>query len=210
MNCKIIVLALVTLLCEAALAQDVVKLPPPRMEGGRPLMQVLKDRKSAREFSTNALPVQIISDLLWAAFGINRPENAHRTAPSARNWQEMDLYVATADGLFVYDAKANTLKTILNEDVRALCGVQAYVKDAPLNLVFVADFSRMGEGSDDDKKSLAYADAGFISENVYLFCASESLATVIRASIDRPALAKKIGLSPAQNTILSQTVGFPK
>ena len=210
MNCKTTVFALVTLFCEAALAQDWVKLPPPRMDGGRPLMEVLKDRKSAREFSTNSLPAQILSDLLWAAFGINRPENAHRTAPSARNWQEIDIYVATAEGLFVYDAKANVLKSVLSEDVRALCGVQDYVKDAPLNLVFVADFSRMGEGSDDSKTPMANADAGFISENVYLFCASEGLATVVRGSIDRPALSKKMNLSSMQNIILSQTVGFPK
>ena len=210
MNSKALVFALVVLICEAAPAQDVFKLPPPRTEGGRPLMQVLKDRKSAREFSTNALPAQIMSDLLWAGFGINRPETSRRTAPSARNWQEIDVYVATADGLFVYDAKANELKTVLNEDVRALCGTQDYVEAAPLNLVFVADFSRMGEASDDDKENLAYADAGFISQNVYLFCASEGLATVIRASIDRAALAKKMGLSSTQNIILAQTVGFPK
>lgn len=212
MNPKTIVFALVTLLYEAALAQDVLNLPPPRTDGGRPLLQVLKDRRSSREFSTNALPTQIISDLLWAAFGINRPDNAHRTAPSARNWQEIDIYVATTESLFVYDAKANTLKTVLNEDVRALCGVQDYVKDAPLNLVYVADYSRMGEGegNNDDKRAMANADTGFISENVYLFCASEGLATVIRGSIDRPTLAKKMGLSSSQNIILSQTVGFPK
>jgi nitroreductase len=205
-----IIVGLVGLFCTSALGQDLLKLPPPRTEGGRPLMQVLKDRTSAREFSTNALPMQIMSDLLWAAFGINRPETGRRTAPSARNWQEIDVYVATAEGLFVYDAKANALKTVLSEDVRALCGMQDFVRDAPLNLVFVADYSRMGEASDTDKKSLAYADAGFISENVYLFCASEGLATVIRASIDRPALAAKIGLSSTQNIILAQTVGFPK
>jgi nitroreductase len=191
-------------------AQDLLQLPPPRTDGGRPLMQVLKERKSAREFSTNALPPQLVSDLLWAAFGINRSETGRRTAPSARNWQEIDVYVSTAEGLFIYDAKANALKTVLGEDVRALCGVQPYVKDAPLNLVFVADFSRMGEGNDDDKKAMAYADAGFISQNVYLFCASEGLATVIRASIDRPALAKKMKLSSTQNITLAQTVGYPQ
>jgi nitroreductase len=210
MSSKMLIVGLAGMFCTSVLGQDLLKLPPPRTDGGRPLMQVLKDRRSAREFSTNTLPAQILSDLLWSAFGINRPETGRRTAPSARNWQEIDVYVATADGLFVYDAKANALKTVLNEDVRALCGTQDYVKDAPLNLVFVADFSRMGEASDDDKKNMAYADAGFISENVYLFCASEGLATVIRASIDRPALATKMGLSSAQNIILAQTVGFPK
>ena len=173
-------------------------------------MQVLKDRKSEREFGAKAVPAQILSDLLWAAFGVNRPDSGHRTAPSARNWQEIDVYIANADGVFVYDARTNALKTVLKEDVRALCGLQPYVKSAPLNLIYVADFSRMGETREEDQKLMAYADAGFISENVYLFCASEGLATVIRASIDRPALAKKIGLSPSQNIILSQTVGYPK
>jgi len=210
MNSKVFIIGLAGLFCTSALGQDLLELPSPRTNGGRPLMQVLKDRKSAREFSTNALPTQIVSDLLWAAYGVNRPETGRRTAPSARNWQEIDVYVAMAEGLFVYDAKANALKTVLNEDVRVLCGTQDYVKDAPLNLVFVADLSRMGEASAEDKTNLAYADAGFISENVYLFCASEGLATVIRASIDRPTLATKLNLSSTQSIILSQTVGFPK
>ena len=202
--------ALVAVFGVSGFAQELVSLPTPRTDGGRPLMQVLKDRKSEREFGAKAVPAQILSDLLWAAFGVNRPDSGHRTAPSARNWQEIDVYIANADGVFVYDARTNALKTVLKEDVRALCGLQPYVKSAPLNLIYVADFSRMGETREEDQKLMAYADAGFISENVYLFCASEGLATVIRASIDRPALAKKIGLSPSQNIILSQTVGYPK
>jgi SagB-type dehydrogenase family enzyme len=211
MNCKLFsALSLALLLSATAGAQEPVALPAPRTEGGKPLMQALMARASSREFSAKPLPAQMLSDLLWAGFGINRPKDGRRTAPSARNWQEIDLYVATADGLYLYDAKKNELQTIVSEDVRALAGMQGFVKSAPLNLVYVADYERMGGGSDAEKEPMAYADTGFIAQNVYLYCASEGLATVIRASVDKPALAKKIGLRPAQHITLSQTVGYPK
>lgn len=126
------------------------------------------------------------------------------------NRQEIDIYVATPDGLYLYDAKSTALKQILNKDIRAMTGTQAYVQDAPLNLIYVADFDKMGKTSDEDKIMYSAANTGFISQNVYLYCASERLATVVRGSIDRPALSKVMGLKPGQKIILAQTVGYPK
>jgi nitroreductase len=197
------------LLCSLlSYAADSVQLPSPQMEGGKPLMQVLKDRKTTRTFSEEKLPMQTLSNLLWAAFGINRPDG-RRTAPSAKNWQEIDIYVATADGLFLWESKQNELKPILTKDSRALAGTQAYVKDAAVNLVYVADYSKVSGGGY-DKDILVGADAGFISQNVYLYCASEGLATVVRAGIDRDALAKELKLRPEQKIILAQSVGYSK
>ena len=187
-----------------------VQLLEPQMDSGRALMQVLKDRKSSRGFSSDKLPDQVLSNMLWAAFGVNRPESGMRTAPSAVNWQEIDIYVATSDGLYLYDAKAHTLNPVFEKDIRALTGTQSFVKDAPVNLIFVADFSRMGKAELDDKVFYSAADTGYISQNVYLFCASEGLATVVRGLVDRPALAKVIKLRPDQRVILAQSVGYPK
>lgn len=186
-----------------------IRLPKPQTDIGRPLMQVLKDRNSTRSFSPEKLPEQVMSNLLWAAFGVNRPESGKRTAPSAVNWQETDIYVATADGLYVYDAREQQLNPVMRDDVRAQTGTQPFVKDAPLDLVYVADLSKTGAASPDRDMYVA-ADVGFIAENVYLFCASEGLAVVVRGSIDRPALAKAMRLRPDQRIILGQTVGYPK
>lgn len=194
----------------AGLAQELrpIQLPKPQTDIGRPLMQVLRDRSSAREFSTQKLPAQVLSNLLWAAFGVNRPDGK-RTAPSAMNWQETDIYVATAEGLYIYDAKAHRLNPVFREDVRAQTGTQSFVKEVPLNLVYVADLSRTGKNSAERDLFVA-ADTGFIAQNVYLFCASEGLATVVRGSIDRPALSKAMRLRADQRIILAQSVGYPK
>jgi nitroreductase len=174
-------------------------------------MQALKARQSSREFRPEPLPVQMLSNLLWAAFGINRPESGGRTAPSAHHWQEIDIYVATAAGLFVFDAKPHTLLPILSQDIRALTGTQGYVSQAPVQLVYVADFARMGQAtSEAEKHFYAPADTGFISQNVYLYCASEGLATVVRQSIDRAVLAATMQLRPEQQIMLAQSVGYPR
>jgi len=186
-----------------------LQLPRPQMDGGKPLMQALKERKSSRSFSPEKLPPQLLGDLLWAAFGTNRPDSGQRTAPSAMNRQEIDIFVATADGLFRYEAKGHALEPVLAEDIRAATGVQPFVRDAPVELVYVADYDRMGGGTDEDKNLYAAADTGFIGQNVYLFCASEGLATVVRGSVDRAALAKTMKLRAGQKIILAQTVGYP-
>lgn len=186
-----------------------VQLPRPQTEIGRPLMQALKDRKTTRDFSPEKLPAQVMSNLLWAAFGVNRPDSGKRTAPSAMDWQETDIYVATAEGLYVYDARRNELDPVLREDVRGLTGTQSFVKDAPVNLVYVADLART-RGNSVDRDLFVAADTGFIAQNVYLFCASEGLATVVRGRIDRPALSKALRLRPDQRIMLAQTVGYSK
>lgn len=194
------------------LGQDLkpVQLLEPQMEIGRPLMQVLKDRRSSRSYSDKMLDKQVLSNLLWAGFGINQPESGKRTAPSAHNWQEIDIYVATGDGLYLYDAKKHMLNPIHTEDIRAVTGTQSFVKEAPVNLVFVADYARTGKSDMDEKVFYSTTDAGFISQNVYLYCASEGLATVVRGLVDRPALARAMKLRSDQRIILAQSVGYPK
>ena len=202
---------LIVSLCPiVGLAQDLkeIQLPPPQTDGGRPLMQVLKERKSTRDFRADKLSPQTLSNMLWAGFGINRPDG-RRTAPSASNKQEIDIYVATADGLYIYDARGNRLSPVLRDDVRAKTGTQPFVKDAPVNLVYVADLTKTGADSAERDMDVA-ADTGFIAQNVYLFCTSEGLATVVRGSIDRRALASAMHLRPDQRIILAQTVGYPQ
>ncbi len=190
-------------------AQEVVKLPEPKTAGGMPLMQALKERKSGREFSAKKLPVATLSSLLWAAWGINRPDG-HHTAPSARNAQEMDVYAATSDGLYLYEPKDHQLRKILSEDIRALTGTNDYVKEAAVNMVYVADLKKANIKEPDALEFYTGADTAFLAQNVYLFCASEGLSAVVRGSIDRPALAKKMNLRPDQKITLAQSVGFPK
>jgi nitroreductase len=182
----------------------------PAASGNHPLLQLLMKRSSSRSFSPEPLPKEVLSNLVWAAFGINRPDSGRRTAPSASNRQEIDLFVAMAEGLYVFDAKAGFLVPLVAEDIRARTGRQPFVKEAPVNLVYVADFSRMGAAAREDQEFYSAADAGFISENVYLFCAAEGLATVVRGLIDRPALAKAMGLRPDQKILLAQSVGYPR
>lgn len=191
-------------------AQDLapIQLPAPQTDGGKPLMQALKLRASSRAFAPAPLPPQTLSNLLWAAWGINRPQEGKRTAPSARNWQEIDLLVVDAKGVYLYDAAANALTPLVAGDLRPLAGTQDFVKEAPINLLLVADASR-AQGVQDPGPML-YADAAFICQNVYLFCASEGLAVVVRASFDGPGLAKALKLRDSQRVVLAQTVGFPK
>ncbi|WP_027367215.1 nitroreductase family protein [Desulfocurvibacter africanus] len=189
-----------------ARGQEVVGLPPPDRQGGMPLMQALANRRSTRSFSARTLSHEMLSNLLWAAFGVNRP-GGDRTAPSAHNMQEISIYAALPDGLFLFDAQAHALRKVSGKDVRPLAGRQAFAAQAPLDLIYVADLSRMRDEEAQD--FYAAADTGFISQNVYLFCASEGLATVVYAWIDREALADAMGLLPHQRIVLAQSVGWP-
>jgi len=196
---------------DLALAEELepIQLPKPQTDGGRHLMQLLRERKSVREFSSERIPLQVLSNLLWAAFGMTRPDGK-RTAPSARNWQETGIYVASADGLYLYDAKAHMLMPILKDDIRVMTGTQSYVKEAPVNLVYVADYAKAGTSPMEEKDLWSACDAGFIAQNVYLYCTSEGLSTVVRGLIDKPALAKAMKLRPDQKIVLAQSVGYPK
>lgn len=203
--------ALFGLMTAHARENELIKLPPPQTSGGKPLMQALGERHSSREFSAEPLPLGVLGNLLWAANGVNRPDSGYRTAPSAKGWHEIDIYVATADGVYLYDAKAHALKLAVAQDLRARTGRQDFVAQAPVNLVYVADYGRMDMlTSKEDKQVYAAADAGFIAQNVYLYCASEGLATVVRGSVDKDALAKAMQLRPNQQIELAQTVGYPR
>ena len=186
-----------------------IALPKPETDGGKSVLAALKERKTTRNISAKELPPQTLSNLLWAAFGVNRPDG-RRTAPSARNWQDMDIYVAMADGLHLYDAKAHALKQVLAEDLRGATGSQPFVAEAPVDLVYVSDLAKTGNASAEDRLLYGGAHTGFISQNVYLYCASEGLATVVRGLVDRAALAKRMQLRPDQRITLAQTVGYPK
>ncbi len=208
---SIAVISSILLICSGSIAQELeqIVLPAPDMQGGIPLMEALALRSSSRSFAAERLPAQVLSDLLWAASGINRPESGKRTAPTARNRQEIDIYVAMEEGLYLYDPNAHSLLPVSAGDIRAATGRQDFVAGAPVNLVFVADYSRMGDGSEEMKEFYAATDSGFISQNVYLYCASAGLATVVRGAVDRDALAQAMGLRPEQAVILAQTVGYP-
>jgi nitroreductase len=202
-------LFLTTACCCAALrAADLppIVLPAPQTGGGMPLMQALQQRASQREFAPDPLSPQVLSNLLWAAWGINRPDSGRRTAPSAMNRQEMDVYVAVVAGVYVYDAKNQRLAPVVSGDLRALTGMQSYVATAPVNLIYV---SRAVGGTAEEQALNGGTQAGLISQNVSLFCASEGLATVVRGSINREALARAMQLPAGQKIIVAQTIGYP-
>ena len=209
---RILSAAVILLLYSTAVyAEEIkpVKLLPPQTDGGKPLMQALKERKSMREFAPGELTPQALSDLLWAACGINRPDSGGRTAPTAKNMQEIDVYVVKAEGVYLYDARTNMLMPVLTGDIRELTGKQPFVRGAPVNLVFVADLSKMRGMSVQDADFYAATDTGFVSENVYLYCASAGLATVVRGWVDKVGLAKAMKLRSDQKIVLAQTVGYP-
>ena len=189
-------------------AQD-IELPAPQKAGGMPLMEALAKRSTSREFDTRELSTQQLSSLLWASFGINRPDGK-RTAPSANDKRATDVYVLLKQGAYVYDAKANQLILVLAEDIRKLGATQDFATNAPVTLVFVADLARMADASAEAKRDMANVNVGYISQNAYLYCASAGLATGARASLDRKALAQKMKLRPEQYVVLAQSVGYPK
>jgi SagB-type dehydrogenase family enzyme len=193
-----------------ALAQDTgdIKLLPPQLDHKVTLMQALQKRCSSRSFCDEKLPLQTLSNLLWAAYGINRPESGKRTAPSANNKQEVEVYVAMAEGLYLYNPAAHELKLLLKEDLRAKTGTQSFVAVAPANFVYVADLSKR-DGEPHEKELMSGIDTGFISQNVYLCCAAEGLATVVRGFVDRDSLGKAMHLRPEQYIVVAQTVGYP-
>ncbi len=185
-----------------------IALPAPERLGGMPLMEALSRRRSAREFAKDALPLPLLSNLLWAACGVNRPDG-HRTAPSALNAQEVDVFVALPTGAYFYDSAAHALNLVAASDLRRVTGYQDFVDEAPVDLVYVADHTRMTLVPVEQRAAYAYTAAGAISQNVYLYAASSGLATVIRAWIDRAAIADALGLTHDQQVLLSQTVAYP-
>lgn len=184
-----------------------ILLPSPQTEGGIPLMEALMRRRSSRSFSDREIDLQTLSNLLWATFGY-AAGGKRRTAPSSHNRQETEIYVAMKSGTYIYNPTENILIQVLEEDIRPLTGLQDFVGVAPVNLIFVADTSKITGKDERGTVETAYVDTGFISQNTYLFCASFGLSTVTRAMIDKGALSAKLGLKESQLITLSQTVGY--
>lgn len=189
---------------------EVCVLPPPALPEGGTLDRALRSRCSTRAFTADPLPLATLSTLLWAGFGINRPASGGRTAPSAHGWQEVDLYAVLREGCFSYDARGHRLMLVKAEDLRPMAGLQEFVADAPLNLVYVADFARMPGAGTKERDFFAGADAGAIAQNVSLACAVLGLGCVVRGLVDRRLLAAAMGLAPSQRIALAQTVGRPQ
>ena len=192
--------------CEGA---PIVALPAPQTSGGMPLMDALTRRHSTREFSPAELPPQVVSNLLWAAFGVNRRPGHERTAPSARDERDVELYVAMAGGLYLYDAVAHRLCRVAAMDARKVTGFQDFVDDAPMDLVFVAHHDPIGAQDEERRMIHSAVAAGAIAQNVYLYCASAGLATVVRGWFNPLALAQVLGLRDNEHVIVAQTVGYP-
>lgn len=192
-------------------AGEQIVLPSPKMTGGLPLQEALSNRRSQRAFADRTLEPQMLSNLLWAAFGINRPDKKQgRTAPSARASNEIDIYVAKADGLWLYNPEANQLTRVLKADLREMTGRQTWPDKAPAVLIYVADFNRMFEASSEERRIYTHANTGFIAQNVYLFAASEGLATVVLGNVDVKALAAEMKLGEHQMITFTQPFGYPE
>jgi nitroreductase len=190
-------------------AANSITLPPPNKQGGIPLMEALAKRRSSRDFSSEPLPLPLLSSLLWAAYGANRSDGG-RTAPSALNAQEVDVFVALPTGAYRYDSTTQHLQLVAANDLRRVTGYQDFVDEAPLDLIYVADHTRMSLVPVENRALYSFTAAGAIAQNVYLFSASNNLVTVIRAWIDRSAIADALGLTHDQQVLLSQTVGYPR
>jgi SagB-type dehydrogenase family enzyme len=188
-----------------------ITLPPAALQNDKPFMQAIKERKSSRDFSEKALSLQDLSNVVWCANGINRPETGQRTSPSAMNRQDIDVYAVLKEGIYLYEAKKHQLVPVLSGDYRKNTGMQDFVGTAPLNLVYVSDTSKLGSGGDRENMVMTAAiDAGHCSQNVYLYGAAANLAVVVRGYIDKAKMAEIMKLKPEQMIIIAQTVGYPK
>lgn len=186
-----------------------IELPPPDLSGGASLLEALGKRRSSRDYRSEALSLPMLSTLLWAANGVNRTDGG-RTAPSALGAREIDIVVALPSGAYRFDPDSHSLQLVCAQDVRRVTGYQDFVDEAALDLVYLADHARMKQVPVAQRTSFSSVAAGAIAQNVYLFAASVGLATVLRAWIDREAIARALGLSHDHEVLLSQTVGFSK
>lgn len=187
----------------------IIDLPAPQTSGGKPLMQTIAERRSIRNFAPRPLPATVLSNLLWAAYGINRPESGDRTAPSWRHFIALEIHLATAEGVWRYEPKAHRLLPQRPGDIRAATGSQDFVAQAPLNLIYVADGKRMDDTPPAEQQLYARVDAAFIGQNVYLFAASAGLASVFRGALNAEKLGQILDLPPSQFVTFAQSVGYP-
>ena len=187
---------------------ETIILPAARRTGGMPLMEALAARRSSRDFDKGRdLDLQTLSDLLWAAWGINRTKG--RTAPSSHNRQEIELFVFLKSGVYRYNPVEHSLVKHIEEDLRAATGTQPFVGEAPVEIALVSDTTKITGKTPQGVIESTYADTGFICQNIYLFCASEGLSTVARALVPKEELASRLGLASGQIITLVQTVGYP-
>ena len=205
---KIFCVLFISLFAYSCLMGQTLELPAPQKTGGMPLMEALAKRVTVRAFDTTDISLQQLSNLLWASFGVNRPDGK-RTAPSANNKQEVDIYVRLKKGAYVYDAQNNKLNQVTPEDLRSQATDQRFA-DAPVQLIFIADLAKRGGGSEEGKLNAANIDCGYISQNTYLYCTSEGLVTGARGTVNRDALITKLNLRSDQRILLAHSVGFPK
>lgn len=201
------VFAIVILCLPALLASAQKQLPEPKLNNSYPLSKALQERKSTREFTEQKLDDQTLSNLLWAANGINR-KDGRRTAPSARNCQEIDIYVFDDENVYLYSPEQNALKQVLEGDRREEAVIQPFAKKAPIILVFVANYEKMGDMDDDAREFYGATDCGYVSQNVYLYCAAEGLNTVVLGMINRDGIKDMLNING--KAILGQPVGYGK
>jgi SagB-type dehydrogenase family enzyme len=200
---KIWIFMMATMLTLSMNAQD-IQLLAPQIRGGMPLMDALANRKTNRDFTQKELTPQQLSNLLWAAAGVNRPDG-RRTAPTARNAQQIEIYVLNKEGAYHYLPQEHVLKLIAAGDHRKSGASQERFQECPLMLIFVANFDKMDGFSDEAKAMYGGTDTGYISQNVYLYCASENLATCALGSIHRDKLQELLKYNG--KAILGQSVG---
>ena len=190
-----------------------ISLPPPSTSGGMPLRDALSARATHREFSSEALSEQELSDLLWAANGFNRPDARKRTAPTAINRQEIDIYVFLGDGAYFWDSEANELRRVCGNDLRCFvgrmnAGADNFAVKAPVTLAYVVDYERQGmQERPADAFKYASVDCGFVGQNVYLHCAASGLNTVFLGMIDAERISKALALPATKVPMFAQTVG---
>lgn len=188
-----------------------IDLPAPEKSGGKPLRNALAARQTSREFVPAKLTPQLLSNILWAAYGINRPATGGRTAPSAHNWQAVSVYAVLEGGIYLYDPKDHRLRLVASGDHRPLAGTQDFVNTAPLNLVYVADLAKTKKAEGDTDMDIAEwlaVEAGAISQNVALVCAAEGLGSVVRAGVRREKFSEVTKLPANARIIIAQTVGY--
>ena len=207
-NAALLAGAVLAALPAAARAEQIRSLGPARRDGGMPLMNALLLRRSSRAFADRPLPPQLLADLLWAAYGVNRA-GGERTAPCWRHIVAIDVYAAMADGLWLYAPGEHALRLRSKQDLRALSGTQDFAATAPLDLIYVAHGERMDGLAPEERRLYASVDTAFIGQNVYLYCAATGLATVFRAAIDHARLKRALQLGDGQFVTFAQTVGFP-
>jgi SagB-type dehydrogenase family enzyme len=191
---------------------QVIKLNEPVKKGGSTVMEAFDNRKSVREFSTRQLEKQDLADLLWATIGLNRAKQGLRTAPSWRNYQEIDVYACTREGAYLYNHKTHVLEPVIKGDFYSLLATngQQFVEDAPIILLLVADFDKMRSNDTSPQMVIAALDAGIVSQNISLFCAGKNMATVPRGFMDKEELKKALKLKESQHIMLNHPVGYPK